>query len=135
MAAQKQQIDLRALMEIGRTGALRAAAFVALGQKAWTDEALKSVTMDTPFSIRLLPEPLPEQLAKEVRSEFRIWVMGNALAEIVQACLGLRIGYTKPPFLFNSMASRYRRMHTIAFGNATLTLTYIPNSSASSNWD
>jgi hypothetical protein len=83
---QKKQlsIDLDALAENGRVGARRAAAFIAMGQKAWTDESIKSAAVETPFSIQLLPDPLPDELANEVRRNFRLWVIGSAISEIVQ---------------------------------------------------
>jgi len=65
---QKQlNIDFNAVAEIGRVGARRAAAFIAMGQKAWADETITSVTVETPFLVKLLPDPMPAELAKEVR--------------------------------------------------------------------
>jgi hypothetical protein len=77
-------INLNALAERGRVGARRATAFVAMGQKAWSDESITSAAIEAPFSIKLLPDPLPEEMANEVRSDYRLWVIGNALTEIVQ---------------------------------------------------
>lgn len=84
MADQTLVIHFEKLKDIGQRGVRRAAAFVAMGQKAWSDENIKSVTIEMPFSLQLLPDPLPKELADEVRSSFRRWVMGNALSEIVQ---------------------------------------------------
>lgn len=77
-------LNFDALAETGRVGARRAAAFIAMGQKAWADETITSVAVETPFSIKLLPDPMPDDLAKEVRSNFRLWVIGNAITEVVQ---------------------------------------------------
>src|SRR4051812_24049970 len=87
MVSQQLTIHFDALRDIAHRGVRRAAAFVALGQRAWTDETINSVTVETPFSIQLLPDPLPRELADEVRNSFRLWVIGNALAEIVQGLM------------------------------------------------
>lgn len=84
MVDQQLTIHFDKLKDIGQRGVRRAAAFVAMGQKAWGDESIKSVTIELPFSFQLLPDPLPKELADEVRSSFRLWLVGNALSEIVQ---------------------------------------------------
>lgn len=84
MTAVTLNIDFRRLNEIAQRGIRRAAAFVAMGQKAWSDESIRSVKVDTPFQVQLLPDPLPDALAAEVRSAFRLWTIGNALTEMVQ---------------------------------------------------
>jgi nitrite reductase/ring-hydroxylating ferredoxin subunit len=85
MANATIKIDLNNLSEIGQRGVRRAAAFVAMGQKAWSDENINSVGLNTLLQIRILPDPLPPDLAAEVRASFRLWIVGNALSEIVQA--------------------------------------------------
>jgi hypothetical protein len=84
LATKKLHINLDVLANIGQRGVRRATAFVAMGQKAWTDESIRSATVDTVFPIRLLPDPMPQELADEVRRNFRLWVIGNAITEIVQ---------------------------------------------------
>ena len=77
-------IDFNKLADLAEHGVRRAVAFVGLGQKAWNDESIDSIKLDVPFGFQLLPDPLPKELAVEVRSSFRLWVSGSALAEIVQ---------------------------------------------------
>lgn len=84
MEQKHLNIDFNVLAESGRLGSRRAAAFIGMGQKAWTDETIKSASVETPFSIKLLPDPMPDDLAREVRSNFRLWVIGNAITEVVQ---------------------------------------------------
>jgi hypothetical protein len=82
VASHQVTVNFDKLAEIGRTGVLPATAFVGLGQKAWTGEVIRSVRIEAPFSHQMLPDPLPEPLANEVRAEFKSWIIGNALLEI-----------------------------------------------------
>jgi hypothetical protein len=84
MATQELKIDFGVLAEIGRRGVRRAAAFLGMAHKAWTDEKIDSVRLDAPFVIQLLPDPMPKELADDVRTNFRIWVIGAAITELVQ---------------------------------------------------
>ena len=84
----KVSVDLNVLADIANRGCRRAAAFTALGRKAWSDEALHSLAAESPISVRFLPDPLPADLSAEVRKSFKTWIIGNALTEIVQG-LGL----------------------------------------------
>jgi len=79
------EINFAGVADLANTGARRAAAFLAMGQKSWSDDSIRSVQIPAPFSYTLLPDPLPEDLAAEIRQNFRIWVCGNCLVEIVQA--------------------------------------------------
>lgn len=85
MAEQKLTLNFKKLSEIGDKGVRRAAAFIAMGQKAWSDETLTSAVVQGPFTVQLLPDPLPKELAENIRLAFRLWVIGNAMTEIVQA--------------------------------------------------
>jgi hypothetical protein len=71
------------LLDRGLVGIRRAAAFVALGQRAWTDESIKSVTLQVPMGFQVLPDPLPDQLANDLRSTFRTWLCGAAISELI----------------------------------------------------
>jgi hypothetical protein len=75
--AQQLTIHLDRVKEIGQRGVRRAAAFIAMGQRAWADESINSVKVQAPFSVQLLPDPLPKELADEVRKTFRAWLVGN----------------------------------------------------------
>ena len=77
-------LNFAVLAETGQRGVRRAAAFIGMAQKAWTDETITSATIDAPFRLQLLPDPMPKELADDVRSNFRTWVIGAAIAEIVQ---------------------------------------------------
>ncbi|HKY86241.1 MAG TPA: hypothetical protein VJL90_05735 [Pseudorhodoplanes sp.] len=88
MVQKKLNINFQKIADVGHRGVRRAAAFVAMGQKAWSDESISSAVVEAPFSFQLLPDPLPKDLAEEVRTAFRLWVIGNAITEIVQG-LGL----------------------------------------------
>jgi hypothetical protein len=77
-------LDFAKLGEIGLLGVRRASAFVALGQRAWSDETISSLALDVPFGFQLFPDPLPDNLAKEVRSNFRTWLCGAAISEMMQ---------------------------------------------------
>lgn len=78
-------LDFNKLNEVGQIGIRRAAVFVAMGQKAWSDEKITSATVQAPIGFKMLPDPLPKELADDVRSSFRLWVIGHAITEIVQA--------------------------------------------------
>jgi hypothetical protein len=85
MAEQKLTLNFKNLSEIGDKGVRRAAAFIAMGQKAWSDETLTSAVVQGLFTVQLLPDPLPKELAENIRLAFRLWIIGNAMTEIVQA--------------------------------------------------
>ena len=78
------KLDYHVLRQISHRAVRRAAAFVAMGQKAWSDESIRSVAIEAPLSVRLLPDPLPDDLAKDIRLNFQLWVVGNAITELVQ---------------------------------------------------
>jgi hypothetical protein len=84
MIKRTLNLNFNNLAEIGYKGIRRAAAFVAMGQKAWSDETIRSAAVQAPFGFQLLPDPLPDELANDVRTAFRLWIIGNAIAEIVQ---------------------------------------------------
>src|SRR5690349_17402935 len=78
------KIDFHKLADIAARSARRGAAFLSLGQRAWSDDTIASVKLDLAMAVQLLPDPLPSDLAAEVRSSFRLWISGSVLAEIVQ---------------------------------------------------
>lgn len=82
MVGLSLSIDLNSLAEIGQIGVRRAASFIALGERAWSDESLRSVRMNLPMGYGFLPDPLPEPLADAVRSEFKDWIVANAFLEL-----------------------------------------------------
>jgi hypothetical protein len=75
-------LDLNDLKGIALTGVTRAAAFLAVGLNATNHNEPLSLVLTNDSMFRFFPEPAPEEMVKQTVSEFRDWVIGNALREI-----------------------------------------------------
>lgn len=65
-------------------GPRRAAAFLGLTERFLEGELPRSLSLGGNMQIRMLPDPIPEDLAAELGSEFRHWIISNALRELDQ---------------------------------------------------
>lgn len=63
-------VDFVAILNEGERAVRRGAAFVALGHRSWSDDSIASVKIDAPMALQLLPDPLPPDLASNVRSAY-----------------------------------------------------------------
>lgn len=76
------EIDLDTLKEMSALGVRRAAAFLGVGLNSTADTGNVSLALVDHSMWRFFPDPEPEQAVAEAVSEFRIWVIGNALREL-----------------------------------------------------
>lgn len=82
---RKVKIKVSAIQEKGLVGVRRALAFLALGHSAWTNDKLKSVVIPDQLLFQYsssFPGTIPDDVAAEIRKNFRQWVIGNAFLEI-----------------------------------------------------
>lgn len=63
---------------------MRAAAFLGLAERFLEGELPRSLSVDGNIQIRLLPDPISDELAAELVPEFRHWIISNALRELDQ---------------------------------------------------
>ena len=75
-------VDFDQLKEVGLIGIRRAAAFLAVAFQATNDFVPKTLALEQHSSWHFMPEPPPEQLAKDCVAEFKIWTIGNSLKEL-----------------------------------------------------
>lgn len=80
------QIKLEEIVEILKVGIRRAGAFMGLGINAALDPDFKSILLpDSVSNIRLLPDPIPEELIKNIKEEFKLWIEAGGLREICES--------------------------------------------------
>lgn len=66
----------------GIKGVNRAAAFLGMGLFPTRQAPPKSVSIEGGINWRFLPDPLPDPLANQIASEYKVWLIGNALREL-----------------------------------------------------
>lgn len=74
--------DVDKVTKRGIKGVNRAAAFLGMGLIPTRRAPPKSVTIEGGITWRFLPDPLPENLAKQIALEYKDWLIGNALREL-----------------------------------------------------
>jgi hypothetical protein len=78
------RFDIGGIQDRALRGVRRAVAFVGLTERYLEGELPRSLSLDGNFPLRMLPDPIPDELANELGSEFRQWVLRNALRELDQ---------------------------------------------------
>lgn len=78
------EIDLGAIQGIAMTGVRRASAFLGFGLKLTRDAPPESVGFGDISRFNFLPDPLPTNVGAEIQSEFKVWLIANALRELDQ---------------------------------------------------
>src|SRR5215213_5828696 len=77
-------LSLPAIQEHAYIGVNRAAAFLGLVEKITENDIPRSLSLGTTIKLQLIPDPISDDLADEIRASFRTWVIGNALKELDQ---------------------------------------------------
>lgn len=79
--ASKLNIDMGQVLDLANLGVRRAAAFMALGLLNRQEPAPASLSLSDSI-IRILPDPLDNASAKNIRKEFSAWIVGSGLREL-----------------------------------------------------
>jgi hypothetical protein len=77
-------IDIGGMLQRAKTGVVRPAAFLGVSEHVLKQELPRSLTLGGSVQLQLLPDPIPDALAAEIKPAFRDWVVGNALRELDQ---------------------------------------------------
>jgi hypothetical protein len=77
-------IDIGGMLQRAKTGVVRAAAFLGVSEHVLEQELPRSLNLGGSVQLQLLPDPIPDALAAEIKPAFRDWVVGNALRELDQ---------------------------------------------------
>lgn len=75
-------LDWNNLLRIAFVATERTSAFLALGLRTADQAPPTSLALGKASSLRILPEPLPLELARDILGDWRIWVVGAALREL-----------------------------------------------------
>jgi hypothetical protein len=76
-------IDLRKVLEVALLGVRRAGMFIGLGVNAAENPAIIDYQIHGFKEIHLLPVDLPLPAIEASKSDFRQWVIGNGLTELL----------------------------------------------------
>jgi hypothetical protein len=75
-------VDFAELREISYKGVRRAAAFLGIGLPVTENYVPESLSLTQYSMWQFFPEPIPKSVGMEAVSEFRSWLVGNALREL-----------------------------------------------------
>lgn len=76
--------NFKATQERAYVGVRRAAAFLGLSERFIEGEFPRSLTLGRSVKRQLLPDPFPEESIDELRGNWQVWIVGNALRELDQ---------------------------------------------------
>src|SRR5437867_1963433 len=76
-------VDLRNVLEIALLGVRRAGMFIGLGVNAAENPAIMDYQIHGFKEIHLLPDNLPQPAIEASKRDFRQWIIGNGLTELL----------------------------------------------------
>jgi hypothetical protein len=84
MAQVEYKIDFGKILEVALKGVRRATVFLGLGVNAALDSNFSKYQLTDIAQIQLLPEHVDAKTLSHFKEEFKTWVVGNGLRELVE---------------------------------------------------
>jgi hypothetical protein len=82
---RRLHFDFAGMQQRALVGVRRAAAFLGLSERYLEGEQPRSLTLASSLiTHQFLPDPIPDDLAAELKSAWRAWIIGNAIRELDQ---------------------------------------------------
>lgn len=78
-------VNMGALEQIMKLGLNRVSAFLGYGIKPSAGDLPVSLSLDAAVMLQVLPDPLPPDQATDYQNQFRNWVVGQGLTELIIA--------------------------------------------------
>jgi len=78
-------IVLQRILDIAAKGVRRSYAFMALGVNAASDPNFKQLHLTNALQVRMLPDDLDDKAVSNIKHNFRIWVTGCGLRELIES--------------------------------------------------